>query len=345
MAFPYLAHVNFEDGTKQSFNTETDTGGKLDFAHYSTLAKIPGMPAPWRGAYCMRIDLAPGTQDAYLQEDDDLDLSADGALHVKWKMWVSTDVVMANNDEFLIFSLQSTGPVNEVVVALNYTTANGLRIGVGETAAAQLIPCPTGRWFDVELHVELDAGGGNDGSVIMRIDGQTLTTVATLDQAAIIQARLGVQGQDSGTTRGVLLFDHFMADDARLYPTNDDQRWSYNQTIYKSGHLFVGRGTLENIQLITGDTDNILECWDTDSALTTDVNRRKVYLVTSTAEEIVDPAGMPVTFTRGCYVTLSGTAAGSGPQAIAKFCNVAAWGSDGAVKTYGQKRKPLAQGA
>ena len=64
MAFPFLSEANFEDGTKGHFDSETDTGSRLDIAHYSTLAKIPGLAMPWRGAYAVRVNLATSTNDA-----------------------------------------------------------------------------------------------------------------------------------------------------------------------------------------------------------------------------------------------------------------------------------------
>ena len=75
MAFPYDHHVNFEAGSRGSFNAETDTDSKLDFPHYSELALTPGHGAPFSGAYCMRVDLSGGTNDAYVNEDDDWDFA------------------------------------------------------------------------------------------------------------------------------------------------------------------------------------------------------------------------------------------------------------------------------
>ncbi|HEY6043495.1 MAG TPA: hypothetical protein VIU43_01225 [Nitrosospira sp.] len=344
MAFPFLSHCNFEDGTKGHFDSETDTGNRLDIVHYSDLARFPGLPAPWRGAYACRVDLAKSANDAYLQEDTSWDLSASGTIAFRFMLWVSKDLVMADTDEFVVLVLQSAGPVSEVVCAINYTTANGLRIGVGETAASQFLPLPQGRWVNVEVVATIDSGAGNDGTINLYVDGSAATQVTALDQAAITQGRFGVIGQDAGTTAGTIIFDHIIADDARVYPTEPGQRFADNQVLLAAGqHLFVGPGCLENISLITGGTDNVLQCWDTDTANTNDVNRRKVDLRTSTAKEIVDPAGMPIKFLRGCYITLSGTAAAEGPTAIAKLGSVSYWGGDGPIKNYGLKRKALNQ--
>jgi len=103
----------------------------------------------------------------------------------------------------------------------------------------------------------------------------------------------------------------------------------------------VGHGVLENVQLVTGFTDNTLEVYDTDTGNTNDISKRRVYLITSTTGEVVDPAGMPITLTRGCYVKLSGTAGATGPFATVKIGKAVGWGSDGAIRTYGSKRRQL----
>ena len=108
-----------------------------------------------------------------------------------------------------------------------------------------------------------------------------------------------------------------------------------------SQHIWVGHGVLENVQLVTGFTDNTLEVYDTDTGNTNDISKRRVYLTTSTQGEVVDPAGMPVTLTRGCYVKLSGTAGATGPFATIKVGKAVGWGSDGAIRNYGAKRQQL----
>lgn len=343
MAFPYLFYTNFEDGTIGSFDSETDTTGRLDVAHYSDLARVPGLAMPWRGAYALRANLATSATTAYLQEDGSFDTAADGTIYVRFKLWVSPDITMATTNEFVIFALQSTGPVDEAVIAINYTTAAGLRIGVGETAATSFLPLPKNQWVTVELAANVDAGGGNDGTLNLYVDGAAATQVTALDQAAIIQARMGVMGQDAGTTAGVVLFDEVIADDARIYGAGSVGRFVESVFMPGSGHVWVGHGRLENVTLSTGFTDNVLEIYDTDTGNTNDISKRRVYLTTANQGEVVDPAGMPITLTRGCYVKLSGTAGATGPFATVKIGYAVGWGSDGAIRNYGQRRQALPQ--
>ena len=341
MAYPYLSNANFEDGTKGHFDSESDSANRLDFAHYSQLAQIPGLGMPWRGAYCVRVDLSASTTDAYLQEDTSWDLAAAGSIYFRFKIWISRDIVMANNDQFNILKLQSAGPVDEVVAGLIYTTAGGLKFGVGETAITSSSYIPRGEWVDVEVKAVIDSGAGNDGTIDYWINGTAGTQVASLDQAAITQGRFGVMGQDAGTTAGNILLDNIVADDARIYPTTPEGRFPESMFFTTSGHAWVGNGVLENVSLVTGGTDNILEIYDTDTGNTNDISKRRVYLTTSTANEVVDQAGMPITLTRGCYIKLSGTQGAGGPFAIVKVGRAVGWGSDGAVRNYGQRRKQL----
>lgn len=337
MAFPFTGHEDFEAGTVagSAFNSETDTDAKLDIVHYRDLARVPGLPAPWYGAYCMRVDLAGGTNDAYLQENDTWDIAADGTLYFRFRFFVSADIVMADTDLFSIWQLESSGPVVEACVFLQYTTANGLRLGINETASASgasFLGISTGAWHTVEVFVNLDDGGSNDGTLDLWLDGGQATQITGLDQAAVVQGKLGAIGIDAGTTRGTLLFDDVTADDARIYGT-DDVRFPESKTLYKTGHAFVGPGVIDNVTLLAGaGTDCVLVAYDTDRA---NVNQEPLFpaLQNTANNEVVDPAGMPIRVQRGCYITLAGT----NPRAAVRIGQVSAWGSDGAIRSMARK--------
>lgn len=332
MAFPWTGEENFEDGTLGAFNSETDTGSILDFPHYSTLAGIPGMAMPWRGAYCMRVALAGGTADAYVQENDDWDIAANGTLYFSFRVWLDPSMEAANNDLFAIWQLESSGPTVEAAVFLQYTTANGWRLGLNETAAdsgASYQDIALGQWHTVEVFVNLDAGGGNDGTLDAWLNGSAFTQLTSLDQGAIIQGKLGAIGPDAGTS-GVLLFDDVRADDAQIYG-KDDHRFSETITLTKSGHVFVGAGQIDNITLNAGaGTDCVLEVFDTDTANT---NQQYKLRMTNTANnELVDPAGMPLNVHHGCYVSLSGT----DPRATVSICKGAM--NEAAMRSVAKRR-------
>lgn len=342
MAFPYISEENFESGTRGHFDATTDTESRLDFPHYSTLAANAAVKAvPFRGAYCMRVNLAnDGTPaDAYIQETGDWDLAADGTIFFRFCFYVSPSIVMANNDEFAILQLWSGTNTVEGGAYINFTTANGLRIGIGETSASSLRPLTTGVWHQLELSFNIDAGGGNDGTIDAWLDGVALTQVTGLDQGTITSGVIGVLSQDAGTTAGCILFDQVVADDARIFPITE--RFPTEVLLTKSSHVFCGPGVIESIELLSGSaTDNVLAVYDTDQAYTSDPFLMKAELKNVTASERVFHDWPDLPFSRGCYVSLSGTA----PRAMLKVKYASCY-SPGALRSHARSRTPNIFGA
>lgn len=340
MAHPWLHEENFETGALTSgTSSEVDTESRLDFAHYADLAKIPGTPMPFRGAYVCRVNLAnDGTPaDAYVQETGDFDTSAEGTIHVRMYFWVSADITMATTNEFAIFQLWSSTNTVEAGAYINYTTANGLRIGIGETSASSFKALSTGQWHCLELAAHLDDGGSNDGTLDARLDGGAFTQVASLDQGAITSAVYGVLAQDAGTTAGHVYIDQVVADDARIFPIH--RRWHEQVTITKSTHLLLGRGTIDNMTLEDGGSnDCVCRVFDTDKAYVSDEFSYQGLVKTITADDFVDPAGMPIHVDRGAFLQLSGT----NPAVTVKLCGAVGYGSEGAIRNVGNKRIPHA---
>jgi len=341
MGFPFLSEAGFEAGTLGHFDTEVDTELRLDFPHYSDLAKIPGAGAPWRGAYCMRVALANdgSPADAYVQETGAWDLSASGTLFVRLMFRVSADIVMANNDEFAIFQLWSGASTPEAGAYINYTTANGLRLGIGEGSASSFAPLTVGVWHCLELKFVIDSGAGNDGTIDAWLDGGALTQVTGLDQGAITSGVVGVLSQDAGTTGGTILFDDIIADDARIFPPVE--RFPQQILLTASGHVFVGPGEVLKLDLLSGGaTDNVLQVYDTDRGYTSDGSAAALELRNVANNERVPMGDWPLRLHRGCYVSLAGT----NPRAIVTI----AWAnsySEGAMRQQGIRRAVNAFGA
>lgn len=341
MSFPYDFDENFESGTLGTFTSETDTETRLDFPHYTTLAAVPGGCMPFRGAYCCRVNLANdgSPADAYLQVDTAWDLAADATRSFRFYFCLSSNTVMANNDEFIIFALQSAGPVNEVVVVINYTTANGFRVGIGETGGSGFKPLTLGEWHCMELTVNIDNAGNNDGTIDAFLDNSAYTQITGLDQAVITQGRLGVLSQDAGTTIGTLLFDHVVSDDTRVGPIA--HRWPHEVLLTRTGHAFVGPGMIADVRLLSGAaTDCSLAIYDTDVASTTDPGNFRVELKNTANLEVVNSSEGDTSLKRGCYVVLGGT----NPRALVKIHHAVAYFSDGAIRTFGNKRLPHPMG-
>ena len=333
MAFAFASENGFELGTRGHFDAEQDDEARLDFVHYAALAKIPGMPAPYRGAYCMRANLAHdgSPADAYVQETGSWDTAANNTIFHRLMFWVSPTITMANNDELAIFQLWSSTSTAEAGAYINYTTANGLRLGIGETSASQFLPLTTNVWHCLELKALIDPGA-NDGTLDAWLDGGAFTQVASLNQGDITSGVVGVIGQDAGTTAGVILFDEIVADDARIYPPS--RRYPTEILLTASGHVFVGPGVVTSVSLLSGaGTDNVVALFDTDIGATNDASNIRLELK-NTANNAREPWETPTTFSRGCYVSMSGT----NPRAIVKIKKASGYFSDGAVRNVGHAR-------
>lgn len=338
MAFPFLSEAGFEDGSRGHFDVETDTESRLDFPHYSELARYVGLPAPWRGAYCMRVSLLNdgSPADAYVQETGSWDLAAAATHFVRLMFYVSRDIVMANNDEFAILQLWSGASTVEGGAYINFTTANGLRIGIGETAATSFRPLTPGAWHCLELKFVIDSGVGNDGTIDAWLDGAAFTQVTALDQGAITSGVVGVLSQDVGTTAGTVLFDDIIGDDARIFPPIE--RFPQQVLLTQSGHLFVGSGEIEKLDLLSGGgTDNVLQVYDTDRAYTSDASAVVHESKNVSNNEPVQMADSPIRVHRGAYISLTGT----NPRALAKIKWANSY-SDGAIRLQGLARTPNA---
>lgn len=336
MAFPYLFEENFELGTKGGFDTETDTGSLLDFPHYTDLVKA-GSPPPFRGAYCMRI--RPGDTNDHTLTEGDIDIADAASAYTRFYLHVSNDFTGTADDTFNLYELQQAGGTVEVSLGMRITaTSNLLEIGIGDgTAPTSFVPFTRGRWTCVELLATISTGGS--GIVTLFLDGGQVATLTSQTHAAAIgQGVIGTRNTLS-TTTGTLLFDQFAVDDARLYPISN--RFPDEVVLTKSGHVFLGMGVVDNVSLLSGAAaDNVLSLYDTDNAGVNDATNIKAELKNTTASELVDPAGMPATFQRGCYVAMSGT----NPRAIVKIRAAQAYGSSGRIQQHAMSRNPAPGG-
>ena len=340
MAFPFIFHENFELGTLGGYDSETDTASQLDYPHYSELARFPWPKcAPYTGAYCMRTVLSGGTADAYVVEGS-VDIAAAATRYVRFNMWFSPTFDATADDTVNVLELLATATV-EVTFGFRYVAATDvINLGIGELAPTSFgAAIKKGVWYTVELTVVVDNAGADDGTIDIYVteDGAKTagavyaTQVGSLDQGAVTTSRFGVQDH-LATTTGTILFDNFMFDDGRLY--SDTDRYPVQRLITKSEHVFVGQGTLENVSLLSGaGTDNVLTCFDTDTGDTNDPSNVVLELKNTANNELVDPAATPASFTRGCFVQLTGT----NPRAIVRYGNCPSYSAAG-VRNLGLKR-------
>jgi hypothetical protein len=353
---------NFErgvDGLADAgrFDSEQDTAtpAQLDFPHYTELARVPGMPMPFTGAYCMRVVLAGQTEAATVTEAD-INM-ANGETHwFKFEMWVDPDFATNTtaDDTFVIFETQGAGNVVSFAFGMKYVNSTGLLdFAIGEltpTSATTGGQVPLGQWFTVELSLLTDTDSA-DGAVNLYVtpygaepSSTATATVGSIQNIAATHGVLGVQDH-LATTQGTILFNGIMMDSAsRIWPTKD--RFSEVIRMTQSGHVVLGPGTVESILSIQGSGgDNVVEFFDTD-VQNINPSERKTVCSSATAYDNVEGLNTPFEFTRGLFyhdsdgTNVDGTYALGTSQAetFITISRAPNWFSDGNIRRFASRR-------
>lgn len=339
MSFPYIFEANFESGTSGEW--DSSTGSLIDFPHYSVLSGIPGMAMPYRGAYCMRVQMNATTASQGVVEGD-VDIADQGTDWFRFYLFAHSSVTATADDVFSIFELQQAGgATTECTLGMRITAAtNLLEIGIGDgTAPSSYVEFPRGRWVCVEWKVKVATGGSGTQDLYLDGSGSLIALTSLTNSAAVGTCAFGTKNTLS-TTAGTLLFDEFAMDDARLGAIVDRRRESMYLT--KTGHAFVGPGKIDRLSLQAGAaTDNTITIYDTDTGYTTDATN-VVYLGGNTVSSEAKDFDLHhcVEVKRGAYVVLAGT----NPRAIVGFRAPMSM-SDGVMRNYGNRRTPHAVGA
>ena len=343
MAFPFIFESNFEaGGIAEWAGGETDTETQLDVAHYSELARYPWPTCqPYSGAYALRAVLSGGTADAFIKSTT-IAAAADLHTYIAFRVWFSPSFTGTANDTFVLLELQETGNAPMITIGARVVAAtNVINIGAGKATptsfAARAIQ--RGVWYTIEADINIDAGGGNDGDVNIYITAEDEAysstaeiTVATLDQTAVTHGVLGIQDH-LATTTGVILYNDFTQDDARLYPARE--RFPLNVLSTKTEHIFVGPGKIKQPAVLSGSsTDSVLTIFDTDAAETADASNIVAEVKGVVAATFVQDSRDCIEVKRGCYVQLAGTA----PRSLVTIERAQVYGSIGAQKDRGLRR-------
>ncbi|MCP4900120.1 MAG: hypothetical protein GY906_24380 [bacterium] len=311
MAFAWIAHSNFEGGSNAEWDSEADTDGILDFPHYSELARWPwSTSTPYSGAYCARIKPAGGTNDATLTEAD-INIANTATSYFHFNVWFGPDFDATANDTFQLFELQGAASAITGSVGARYVASTDvINMGIGSAASAAVptafasLAMKRNAWYTIEAAFNIETNGSGTADLYITEGNQIPqatadASVATVTNIAVTDGVFGLQDH-LATTTGTILLDNFIQDDARVYPT---PRYQLDPVFTKSGHAFVGPGSLDTAALLTDEATNAMVVWDTDRAnvdatqtmkLDFDIDNQTSY-------------GGPVYFEKGCYVVLSGT--------------------------------------
>ena len=316
--------------------------------HPKVFNALRGTATPHSGAYCLRLTLSGGTADAYLVEGD-IDIAANTTRYFAFDMWISPDFDATADDTVNVLECLASSTVEATFGFRYVASTDAINFGIGETAPTSFTAqnIPKGVWHTVELTVDVDNSGSDDGTIDLYVTregdpAQTVvsaTQVASLDQGAVTQGFLGIQDH-LATTTGTILIDNFIMDDARIYP---HPRRPVSPVFTKSAHAFVGPGWIDGAALLTDEDSNVMRLWDTDNS---DTNATQSFVVSFDVDNQTS-VGLPMFFRRGCYVELSGTA----PRGLVLITQSSdkpgvrgpkAYVSDGLLRRYGITRKVAA---
>lgn len=323
MGFPFAFHENFESGNKGTFTTESDSGNRLDFPGPQQFKHDMLAVFPHKGGYCMRVNLGKNSTDAYVSYS--VSWAADATNYLRFEFMVGEDVQVGNDGDYVDIMEIDSGAL-EGALTLTRIEPAGLVIGLRDTGGSVLsyLKVEPGNWVCIEAQFDVDAGAGNDGSIIVW-RGDERIRLGNLDQAAMTSIRFGAIAQ-SGDFTGHIYFDEIILDDARLYPDysahNLHLDWQ-TMPMFKSGFAFVGQGTIQGVQLIDGGSgDCAVQIYDTDDVSYAE-HHKKEHLTTRTASTVAYSqslgAGQPLFHVqRGAYVALSGT----NPQVLIRMGSV-----------------------
>ncbi len=291
---------------------------------------------PFRGAYCAEIDFGTSATDSYFLDPGNFAASASS--YFRFMLYLSPDLTMANADEMSIFDLRSGTTTLEAGVFLNFTTASGFRLGIGEATATSLLSISTGVWHTVEFTFLIDSGACDTGTLDMFLDGSAATQVTGTDQAAITDWRFGSQViTGSSATAGYILLDELVEEAANTATIPTTERYPDTLFMHETGHAFVGPGWIDEVQLLpaVGAADNVIIIYDTNQHEILDrgnIVTRIAQDATTTDRTMTTIA--PYYVKRGAYVEITGTAAVDGPWALVKVRPK--YRSEGAITQFGR---------
>lgn len=356
--FPYIYQTGFESGAVDTGGAETDTGSKGSYVHYVDLQRKYGF-LPWRGAYCYLIDQTAGNTTEVIQTVAGFDVSASNYWSFGFAFYAK-NTEMANGDRSTIAACKATA-TNEVTLQLYYTTAAGLQLLLTETASTAVGSNPVcslseNEWHWIEMYGKVDAGGGNDGTAYLVVDGNAIGNIGSLDQGAFTDLIVGLTDIDAGHNNGYYAFDDIYVSGVDTSAVRIGYRSRFSMTPHVSAiatstygeHIFLGPGTLREVTLLTAAAGDLIRVYDTDRAYSSgDYGPMISEANFSSGYPVI--AG-PLEFQRGCYVkiTAAGAAGARGvvsidPAPCEGYSKALYYGNEANLKRYamnGRKELP-----
>ena len=309
MAWPWLFQANHELGTNAEYDTEVDTGSKLDFPHYSKLASQYTWSAavPWKGAYCMRVEQS-GTNAAFVAITQAIAVATSSWARFQFCVgegWTATAGTTSTITFFRWLTAGTTSIGMSVGFRFGRIDATSLELGVGVSLPSTFATptnFQTNFWHSVEVNALVNTTSSTaDGSVYVYLDGVLAASATSTAMASVFQqVRLGIlSGAAAGSIpaglSGTFLFDDFIMDNTRLGPALN--RFSETKMMTKSGHVFVGSGRLDDLMLIAqAVTTSEVNLYDTDQAGIIPQDKLKARLTAITSGDTTNLAGAPIYF-------------------------------------------------
>ena len=320
MALPLEFFESFEMGTKGSFDSETDTGNRLDYPHAKDIAPV----MPYRGAYCMRINLGKNSSDAYLE--DGVSWPDQTSRSGRFRLFIGKDVQFGNDlDKACILQFYSSTSTKEARILLAriepigvclVTQMEGDSWGFGSWLPH--LKVPVDKWVTVEFEKWVDVAAGY---ISVKLTDIGTVASARFAEGTITKYRLGATDQ-TGDITGTIYFDDFAIDEDRLYEDHSAHNGALSggsMLFVQSGFAFLGPGEIEHVSLIDGGSgDCRLKIYDTAEPTAKPLGGLRDSLATLTANATEQSHHRGFRVKRGAYVELSGT----NPQAIVRLGHV-----------------------
>jgi len=339
----------FESGDFSGWDiSEVDVSSVLSVDHYSTLAQH-GF-APYSGAYCMHVNYSAATNNAYI--GDSAIACADGeTIWVRFNMYIDSRVATDSTvtDAVKILDFQSAASASIVSFGMNINASTDSIFWqvtdettgtTSDTLAAEL---DTWNTIEIKLNIQTAAATGEIELYVTpegKEPSSSVTIQSTLNQAtaAVTKGLFGITGI-AATTRGQVLFDNFYqsgpsGSPARIYPDKD--RFAVTRTVTRSGHVFLGQGTVEQVQVTDGGSGaSAIEIYDTDTSQTF-IDSKRLALFAATAGSTESSGDSPFDVVRGCYAVV--TDGGSGVEATVRISRAPNWFSNANIVQLGRRR-------